>query len=186
MSVSDSFATTWTIAHQAPLSVGFPRQEYWSGLSFSSPGDLLDSGLELASLASPALASGFFTMEPPGKPPLEQILSQPQYFFKKKKTKQTRQLPRHRQLHSTEPTAVTAHHPSMCQDLSITYIMTSSCFVYVLVTLHKYTLFSCFFNLFYPQSVSLKKKMTSHKTNYSITVHRIIWITFSLHDNMKI
>ena len=93
MSVSDSFATTWTIAHQAPLSVGFPRQEYWSGLSFSSPGDLLDSGLELASLASPALASGFFTMEPPGKPPLEQILSQPQYFFKKKKNQTNKTTP---------------------------------------------------------------------------------------------
>ena len=175
MSVSDSFATTWTIAHQAPLSVGFPRQEYWSGLLFSSPGDRLNSGLELASLVSPALASGFFTMEPPGKPPLEQILFQPQYFLKKNPNKQIRQFPRHRQLHSTEPTAVMAHQPSTCQDLQITYIMTSFCFVHVLVTLHKHTLSSCFFNLFYPQSVSLKKKkMTSHKTNYSITVHRII------------
>ena len=40
--VSDSFATPWTIAHQAPLSMGFPRQEYWSRLPFPSPGDLSD------------------------------------------------------------------------------------------------------------------------------------------------
>ena len=40
--VSDSFATPWTVAHQAPQSMGFSRQEYWSGLSFPSPGDLPD------------------------------------------------------------------------------------------------------------------------------------------------
>ena len=50
--------TPWTIAHQAPLSMGFPRQEYWSGLLFPSPGDLSDSGMEPA---SPALAGRFFT-----------------------------------------------------------------------------------------------------------------------------
>ena len=44
--VSDSFATPWTVAHQAPLSMGFSRQEYWSGLPFPSPGDLPDSGIE--------------------------------------------------------------------------------------------------------------------------------------------
>ena len=49
------------IAHQAPLSMGFSRQEYWSGLPFPSPGDLLDLGIEPASLKSPALAEGFFT-----------------------------------------------------------------------------------------------------------------------------
>ena len=57
--MSDSFATPWTIACQAPLSMGFPRQEYWSGLSFPAPGDLLDPGIELG---SPALAGGFFPM----------------------------------------------------------------------------------------------------------------------------
>ena len=51
---------------QAPLSMGFSRQEYWSGLPFPPPGDLLDSGIELV---SPALTGGFFTTEPPGKPP---------------------------------------------------------------------------------------------------------------------
>ena len=45
----------------------FPRQEYWSGLSFSSPGDLSEPRVEPASFASPALAGGFFTSEPPGK-----------------------------------------------------------------------------------------------------------------------
>ena len=55
------FAVTWTVARQAPLSVGFSRQEYWSGLPFSPPGDLLDPGIEHVSLMSPALASVFFT-----------------------------------------------------------------------------------------------------------------------------
>ena len=62
------FATPWTVARQAPLSMGFPRQEYWSGLPFPSPGDLPSSGMELASPVSPALAGGFFTTESPGKP----------------------------------------------------------------------------------------------------------------------
>ena len=59
------FAIPWTVAHQIPLSMGFPRQEYWSGLPFPSPGDLPNPGTELA---SPALAGRFFTNEPPGKP----------------------------------------------------------------------------------------------------------------------
>ena len=59
--------TPWTAAHQASLSVGFPRQEYWSGLPFPSPGDLPEQGIEPMSLASPALAGKFFTTEPPGK-----------------------------------------------------------------------------------------------------------------------
>ena len=59
------FVTPWTVAHQALLSMEFPRQEYWSGLSFPSPGDLPDSGIEPG---SPALAGRFFTTEPPGKP----------------------------------------------------------------------------------------------------------------------
>ena len=62
------FVIPWTAAHQAPLSVGFPRQEYWSGLPFPSPGDLPDPGMERISLASPALAGGFYTAEAPGKP----------------------------------------------------------------------------------------------------------------------
>ena len=63
--MSDSFATPWTVAHQAPLSMGFPRQEHWSGLSFRPPGDRPDPGTEPN---SPELAGGFFTTEPPGKP----------------------------------------------------------------------------------------------------------------------
>ena len=63
--MSYSFATPWTVAHQAPLSMGFPSQEYWSGLPFHSPGDLPDPGIEPT---SPALAGGYFTSEPPGKP----------------------------------------------------------------------------------------------------------------------
>ena len=55
------FVTPWTVAHQAPLSGGFSRPEYWSGFSHSPPGDLLDSGIEPLSLTSPALAGSFFT-----------------------------------------------------------------------------------------------------------------------------
>ena len=54
-------ATPGTVAHQAPLSMGFSRQEYWSGLSSYPPGDLPDPGIKLPSLMSPAMASGFFT-----------------------------------------------------------------------------------------------------------------------------
>ena len=54
-------ATLWSLAHQAPLSIGFSRQEYWSGLPWLSLGDLPKSGIELASLMSPALEDGFFT-----------------------------------------------------------------------------------------------------------------------------
>ena len=60
------FATPWTVACQAPLSMGFSRQEYWSGLAFPTPGDLLDPGIKPASLTSPTLAGGFFTTVPPG------------------------------------------------------------------------------------------------------------------------
>ena len=62
------FATLWTIAHQAPLSMGFPRKEYWSGLPFSPSEDLLHSSIEASSPAFPALTKRFFTTEPPGKP----------------------------------------------------------------------------------------------------------------------
>ena len=55
-------ATLWTIAHQASLSMGFSRQEYWSGLLFPLLGDLLDPGIKSTSLASPALAVRFFTI----------------------------------------------------------------------------------------------------------------------------
>ena len=55
------FATPWTVAHQAPLSMGFSRQEYESGLPRPSPGDLPDPAIEPVPLTSPALAGGFFT-----------------------------------------------------------------------------------------------------------------------------
>ena len=59
------FAISWTIARQAPLSMGFSRQEYWGGLPCPLPWDLPDPGIKPM---SPALAGGFFTTEPPGKP----------------------------------------------------------------------------------------------------------------------
>ena len=54
------FATLWTIAHKAPLSMGFSRQKYWSGLSCLSPEDLLDTGIKPVSLVCPSLAGRFF------------------------------------------------------------------------------------------------------------------------------
>ena len=62
--MSDS-VTPWTVAHQAPLSMGFPRQEYWSGLPFPPPGDLPNPGIELG---SPALQADSLPAELPGKP----------------------------------------------------------------------------------------------------------------------
>ena len=59
--------TPWTVAHQAPLSMGFSRQESRSRLPFPSPGDLPVPGIELTSPAFGALADRFFTIEPPGK-----------------------------------------------------------------------------------------------------------------------
>ena len=56
------FVTPWSVAHQAPLSMGFPRQEYWSGLPFPSPDYLPDPGIKPRSLLSPALAGGFFIL----------------------------------------------------------------------------------------------------------------------------
>ena len=59
------FATPWTVAHQAPQSMDFSRQEYWSGLPFPSPGDLPDPGIEPR---SPTLQADTLTSEPPGNP----------------------------------------------------------------------------------------------------------------------
>jgi len=63
--MSKSFVTAWTVACQAPLSIGFSRQEYWSGWPFPSPRELPYPGIKPM---SPALAGGFFTTEPLGKP----------------------------------------------------------------------------------------------------------------------
>ena len=62
------FATPWTVARQAPLSMGLSRQECWSRLPFPTPADLPDPRIKPSSLVSPALAGRFFTIAPPGKP----------------------------------------------------------------------------------------------------------------------
>ena len=59
--MSHSLRLPWTVTHQAPLSMGLPRQNYWNGLPFPPPGDLPDPGIEPSSLMSPALADRFFT-----------------------------------------------------------------------------------------------------------------------------
>ena len=67
--------TPWTVARQAPLSTGFPKQEDWTGLPFSSPGDLPNPGIEPVSPLSPSLAGRLFIVEPLGKPNLKLIIS---------------------------------------------------------------------------------------------------------------
>ena len=75
------FVTPWTVARQAPLSMEFSRQEYWSGLPCPPPGDLPNPGIKLMSLVSLALAGGFFITVPHRKP------SEIRYIFYLKKRK---------------------------------------------------------------------------------------------------
>ena len=70
------FVTLWIIAHQAPLFMGFFRQEYWSGLSCPAPGDLPNLGTEPTSLGALALAGGFFSTSTTCKDPLHIFLPQ--------------------------------------------------------------------------------------------------------------
>ena len=72
LSRADSLVTPWTVAHQAPLSMGFSRQEHWSGLPCPPPGCLPDPGIEHT---SSVLAGEFFTTEPPGKPVIKKLKS---------------------------------------------------------------------------------------------------------------
>ena len=72
-SVMSDSATPWTVAHQAPLSMGFPRQEYWSGVPFPSPGDLPDLGIKPR---SSVLQTGSIPSEPPGKLPKSLLSNQ--------------------------------------------------------------------------------------------------------------
>ena len=67
-SVMSDSATPWAVAHQVPLSMGFPREEHWSGLLLPPPGDLPNPGIKPASPAYSALAGRFFTSVTPGKP----------------------------------------------------------------------------------------------------------------------
>ena len=69
--MSDSFANPWTVSCQAPLAMGFSRQEYWSGLPFPPPGDLPDLGLALMFLT---LVGRSLTTEPPGEPKYSRCL----------------------------------------------------------------------------------------------------------------
>ena len=86
--VSDS-ATPWTVARQAPLCMRFPRQEYWSGLPFPTPGGLSDPRIEPTSLGSLALAGRFFTPVPLGHPVLRQETFSTIFKKKKKTTEQS-------------------------------------------------------------------------------------------------
>ena len=75
------FVALWATAHQSPLLMGFSRQEYWTALSFLTPGDLPNPGMTLASLMSPALAGEFFntstTWEAPGTVCVQSLQSRP-------------------------------------------------------------------------------------------------------------
>jgi len=63
------FAIPWTVAHEAPLSIGLSQQEYWSGLPFPPPGDQPNAGIKPTSPMALTLGGGFFTTEPLGRPP---------------------------------------------------------------------------------------------------------------------
>ena len=76
------FATPWTVAHQTPLSIGFSRQVYWSGLPFPIPGGLPHPWVKSECPASPAFAGGFFTTEPPGKPSCSVLLYFSRYYIR--------------------------------------------------------------------------------------------------------
>ena len=69
-SVGSHSATPWTVAHQSPLSLEFSKQDYWSGLSCPSSGDLPNWGIEPTSPSNSCTVGRFFTTEPPGKPQL--------------------------------------------------------------------------------------------------------------------
>ena len=76
------FATPWTVARQAPLSLGFSRQEYWSGWPFPSPGDLPIPGIRPTSLTPPTLTGSSLPLTPPEKPyELQLIIMYPCWFF---------------------------------------------------------------------------------------------------------
>ena len=66
--VLDSLQILWTVAHQAPLSMGFSRKEYWRGLPCPPPGDLYDPGMDPASPATPALQADSLLLSHPGRP----------------------------------------------------------------------------------------------------------------------
>ena len=77
--MSDSFVTSWTVAHPASLFMGFPKQGYWSGLPFPPPGDLPNPGIEPR---SPALQAECLPTEPPGKPLSPAFFFSPSYLPK--------------------------------------------------------------------------------------------------------
>ena len=73
LSLVQFFAILWTVAHQVPLSIGFSRQEYWSGLPCPPPGDLPKPEIEPMSPMSPALPGGFFTTSTTWEAPIKHI-----------------------------------------------------------------------------------------------------------------
>ena len=75
------FATPWNVAHRAPLSIEFSKQEYWSGLPFPSPGDLPDPGLKPTSPAIPALQADSLPMSHQGSPAPGKSLFSPRYSY---------------------------------------------------------------------------------------------------------
>ena len=74
------FVTLWTVAHQASLSMGFPRQEYWSGLPFPSLGDLPNPGIEPTSPMSPVLQADFLLLSHQGCPKEDKFLTKKSSF----------------------------------------------------------------------------------------------------------
>ena len=89
------YATLWMVALQAPLSMGFPRQEHWRGLAFLPPADLPDPGMELTSPSSPALAADSLPRSPRGSPKTQKWLKCPSTDEKIKKLRSIYTMERH-------------------------------------------------------------------------------------------
>ena len=106
------FETPWTVDCQAPLSIEFSRQEHWSGLPFLPPGDLPDPGIEHTWPASPALADGFFTTEPPRKPDVEVVGEE----FSKCQREEEGERQRRRWKDSSERKGTRQHRPVKTRD----------------------------------------------------------------------
>ena len=87
-----TLCTPWSIAHQAPLSMEFSKQESWSGLPFPSPEDLPNPGIAPTSLASPTLADRFFTTVSPGKPMMFAKCLLKKIILEKIRSQETRQI----------------------------------------------------------------------------------------------
>ena len=123
------------IARQAPLSVGFSRQEYWSGLPFPSPGDLPNPGIEPVSPASPALAGGFFTTGPPAGCQTDHVaaVARPLAPFKRSQTAQLSVW------HTGDRSIISCYYADSCPGL-LSHVQVYFLYIFIKWSKHQYGL----------------------------------------------